>query len=57
MTSIMSRSILLGIFELLLQSKHLPVLVIHIFVVLSAGTPYTTCTCIGSNGSPSFDQK
>ena len=48
---------LLGIFELLLHNKQLPDFVIHTLVKFALGLPYDICTCIGSNGSFSFDQK
>lgn len=49
-------SAVVGIFESLLASKHLPALVIQTFVEFFAGLFSEICTCIGSKGFPSFTQ-
>lgn len=43
--------------ELLLDSRHLPDPVIQILLALALGTPLDTWTWIGSSGSFSFAQK
>jgi hypothetical protein len=57
MISIILRNVLGGIWELLLQSKLLPLLVIQTFVEFAEGVPFSICTCIGSSGLASFAQK
>ena len=44
------RNSLSGMSELLFCSRHLPDLVIQIFVAFADGLTFAICTCTGSNG-------